>query len=128
MNHGWPLEDFLINLIIPTGLWVDYTRYSIHSALLMINFDISYSCDYDYLNIYDGNSKSAKLIGKFCGGNDVEVVSSSRSLYLEFHSDDSDEFTGFKFKYAVQQRSGTVMLLHNIFQPIGEEIKALRYS
>ena len=69
-----------------------------------------FSCDYDYLNIYDGNSNSAKLIGKFCGGNDVEVVSSDRNLYLEFHSDDSNEFTGFRFKYSFQQASGNPSL------------------
>lgn len=61
------------------------------------------------MNIYDGSSNSAKLIGKFCGGSDVEVVSSSRYLYLEFHSDDSNEFTGFKFKYSFQQASGNLV-------------------
>jgi hypothetical protein len=94
----------------------------------MVNLDISFSCDYDYLNIYDGNSKSAKLIGKFCGGSDVEVVSSSRYLYLEFHSDDSNEFTGFRFKYSVQQRSGTVIFLHDTFQVISEEMAFTLYS
>lgn len=75
--------------------------------LSSIHFDVEpdANCDYDYLNIYDGSSNSAKLIGKFCGGSDVEVVSSSRYLYLEFHSDDSNEFTGFKFKYSFQQAS-----------------------
>ena len=63
------------------------------------------SCDYDYLAIYDGKSKNDPLIGKFCGGDDVEVVSSGRDLYVEFVSDDSGEANGFKLKFTQQRKS-----------------------
>ncbi|MCD4773149.1 MAG: T9SS type A sorting domain-containing protein [Bacteroidales bacterium] len=55
-------------------------------------FDIEYdnNCNYDWLKIYNGESTSAPLIGKYCGNNSPETVLASNSegaLTFEFHSD-----------------------------------------
>lgn len=63
------------------------------------------SCDYDFLAVYDGRSNHANLIGKFCGNDVVEVVSSGRWLFVQFNSDDSDSNTGFHLTYHFQQAS-----------------------
>ncbi|CAC5382109.1 CUBN [Mytilus coruscus] len=63
------------------------------------------NCDYDFVAVYDGSSKSSKLIGKFCGRDEVEVVSSGRYLFVEFVSDDSTQFNGFRMRYKFQQAS-----------------------
>ncbi|XP_063423148.1 suppressor of tumorigenicity 14 protein homolog [Mytilus trossulus] len=63
------------------------------------------NCDYDFVAVYDGSSKSSKLIGKFCGRDEVELVSSGRYLFVEFVSDDSTQFNGFRMRYNFQQAS-----------------------
>ena len=77
----------------------------------MILFCIFCSCNYDFVAVYDGPDKQAKLIGKFCGRNGVEVVSSGRYLFVEFISDDSKQYPGFKLKYNFQQASGICVSL-----------------
>ncbi|MEZ5083806.1 MAG: M14 family zinc carboxypeptidase [Bacteroidales bacterium] len=55
-------------------------------------FDIEYqsSCNYDWLQIFDGPTTSAPLIGEFCGTNSPGTVYSTHttgSLTFVFHSD-----------------------------------------
>lgn len=58
------------------------------------SFSVEYesSCDYDYLEIYDGNSASASLVGQYCGTNSpgtVEATNEEGALTFVFHSDGS---------------------------------------
>jgi len=58
------------------------------------------NCDYDYLEIRDGDQGYSPLIGKYCGGNfPPEITSSGRSLWLRFVSDGTIEYNGFKAVY-----------------------------
>jgi len=55
-------------------------------------FDVEYdnSCDYDWLKIYNGETTSAQLMGKYCGNNSPGTVIASNdlgALTFEFHSD-----------------------------------------
>ncbi|MEZ5082648.1 MAG: PKD domain-containing protein [Bacteroidales bacterium] len=63
-------------------------------------FDVEYqsSCNYDYLNIYNGANTSAPLIGEYCGTNSPGTVTSSNAagaLTFEWHSDVSVTGTGW---------------------------------
>jgi len=57
-------------------------------------------CDYDYLEIRDGDQGYSPLIGKYCGNMFPPVITSSgRSLWLRFVSDGTIEYNGFKAVY-----------------------------
>ena len=54
----------------------------------------------DYLTVYDGDSPSAPLIGRFSGSSlPAPITSSSNKLYVKFTSDSSGNTYGFKAWY-----------------------------
>jgi len=57
-------------------------------------------CDYDYLEIRDGDQGYSPLIHKVCGSDFPPIITSSgRSLWLRFASDGTIEYNGFKAVY-----------------------------
>jgi PKD repeat protein len=57
-------------------------------------FNVEYdnNCDYDWLQIYDGNSASATLIGEYCGTDSpgtIVATNEAGALTFVFHSDQS---------------------------------------
>ncbi|TKS88121.1 Cubilin Intrinsic factor-cobalamin receptor [Collichthys lucidus] len=61
-------------------------------------FDLesSTNCNFDFLQIHDGDSASDYIIGKYCGQNNPqELYSSHNSLYFWFRSDHSVSAGGF---------------------------------
>lgn len=59
------------------------------------------TCDYDYLEIRDGDQGYSPLIGKYCGSDFPPIITSSgRSLWLRFVSDGTIEYRGFKAVYS----------------------------
>uniref|UniRef100_F7D8H4 Cubilin n=1 Tax=Ornithorhynchus anatinus TaxID=9258 RepID=F7D8H4_ORNAN len=62
--------------------------------------EASRHCQYDYLQIHDGDSSSAYPLGKFCGSNPpAELFSSHSTLYFLFHSDHSVSAGGFTVRW-----------------------------
>ena len=56
----------------------------------------------DYLSVYDGNSTSSTLIGKYSGkfgGPYLYINSSSNNLYLTFSSNNETQDFGFRGRY-----------------------------
>lgn len=61
---------------------------------------------YDVVEVYDGASASATLIGKFTGNNIPQAITSSGgSLFIKFTSDISDTFQGWSAYYTSTQNS-----------------------
>nr|CAB3264299.1 Tolloid protein [Phallusia mammillata] len=57
-------------------------------------------CSYDFVEVYDGNSDSAVRFGRFCGQRAPStLLSSSDSLLIRFHSDDTINKKGFRASY-----------------------------
>ena len=57
-------------------------------------------CFYDYLQIYDGSSSNANLVGKYCGTvQPTDVRSTGNKMFLNFHSDDRQNRRGFKLTW-----------------------------
>jgi len=57
-------------------------------------------CEYDYLEIRDGDQGYSPLIGKYCGNQFPPIITSSgRSLWLRFRSDSTIQYMGFKAVY-----------------------------
>ncbi|MFK8037892.1 MAG: M4 family metallopeptidase [Crocinitomicaceae bacterium] len=95
-NYG-DQEDAQITLA-PLGadsVRIDFTMFNIEPGNGPPN------CNYDYLDIYDGNSTTAPLIGKFCN-NDLPpafITSSGPALTIVFHSDQALTFSGFQLDW-----------------------------
>ncbi|KAJ6666703.1 hypothetical protein lerEdw1_020427 [Lerista edwardsae] len=86
--------------------WVIRTRYD---KILRITFPFfrlaeSSSCRADFLQIHDGESPSAHMLGKYCGSSHPEeLLSSHNSLYIWFYSDHRINDGGFTVHWASQQ-------------------------
>uniref|UniRef100_A0AAQ4PGY7 Cubilin n=1 Tax=Gasterosteus aculeatus aculeatus TaxID=481459 RepID=A0AAQ4PGY7_GASAC len=68
-------------------------------------FDLesSSNCNYDFLQIHDGDSVSAHMLGKYCGPNNPqELHSSHNALYFWFRSDHSSSAGGFTVAWQSQ--------------------------
>ncbi|XP_071062991.1 LOW QUALITY PROTEIN: cubilin [Pseudochaenichthys georgianus] len=60
------------------------------------HLESSTNCNFDFLQIHDGESASAFQIGKYCGTNNPqELFSSHNSLYFWFRSDHTVSADGF---------------------------------
>lgn len=68
-------------------------------------FDLEQSttCSFDFLQIHDGESASAYMLGKYCGTNaPSELFSSHNSLYFWFRSDHIINKGGFTVAWESQ--------------------------
>ncbi|KAM9307657.1 cubilin [Gastrophryne carolinensis] len=69
-------------------------------------FDLENSsrCSFDFLQIHDGDSTSALMLGKFCGSKvPNELLSSHNALYLWFKSDEKFSGGGFQVNWESRQ-------------------------
>ena len=80
-------QDCRWNLSSNAMLKLQFARFSTYSSA-------------DYLTVYDGDSPSAHLIGRFSGRSlPAPITSSSNKLYVQFTSDGSGSTYGFKAWY-----------------------------
>ena len=60
------------------------------------------SCDFDYLEIRDGGTPNAPMVGRFCGETKPGTLKSTGNLmYLRFRTDDSVGHAGFRATYSL---------------------------
>lgn len=75
----------------------------LHITFPFFHLESSANCNYDFLQIHDGDSASAYMIGKYCGQNNPqELYSSHNSLYFWFRSDHSVNAGGFTVAWQSQ--------------------------
>uniref|UniRef100_A0A671VMI1 Neuropilin n=1 Tax=Sparus aurata TaxID=8175 RepID=A0A671VMI1_SPAAU len=59
-------------------------------------------CRYDYVEIHDGNSETADLLGKHCSNiAPAPIISSGPSLHIKFVSDYAHQGAGFSLRYEI---------------------------
>ncbi|XP_066539114.1 cubilin [Hoplias malabaricus] len=76
------------------------------------------SCSFDYLEIRNGSTASAPLLGKYCGNTlPSPIFPRSNELFLNFHSDFSGAFNGFEITWtsSPQGCGGTLYGDHGTF-------------
>lgn len=57
---------------------------------------------YDYVEIHDGNSETADLVGKHCSNiAPAPIISSGPSLHIKFVSDYAHQGAGFSLRYEI---------------------------
>ena len=58
-------------------------------------------CSYDHCELYDGNTKDAQVLGRFCGSKlPHPILASSNRLFMRFYSDASVQRKGFQAMYS----------------------------
>lgn len=61
-------------------------------------------CRYDFLEVYDGDSEKANLVGKYCGKiAPSPITSSGNFLLIKFTSDYETTGAGFSIRYEVHR-------------------------
>jgi Zn-dependent metalloprotease len=78
--------------------------------LTFVTFDVeagqSGSCNFDYVEVYDGPNTSSTLIDTYCNNNIPTTVSSTGgSITIVFHSDGGVEDAGFQIDWQCQMPS-----------------------
>nr|DBA25188.1 TPA: hypothetical protein GDO54_012746 [Pyxicephalus adspersus] len=86
--------------------WVIKTEADkiLHITFPYFDLEGSYRCSFDFLQIHDGDSSSAFMLGKFCNGNvPTELFSSHNALYIWFKSDAKFNAGGFRMTWESRQ-------------------------
>ncbi|XP_074049030.1 cubilin [Macrotis lagotis] len=86
--------------------WVIRTeeRKVLRITFPFFQLDSRNSCHSQFLQIHDGDSSGAYLLGKYCGTNHPpELLSSNNALYFYFHSHQSVNETVFTVRWETQQ-------------------------
>jgi Zn-dependent metalloprotease len=83
-----------------TSITLNFTEFDLEQA------SIDGISVYDVVEVYDGASESATLIGKFTGNNIPQAITSSGgSMFIKFTSDISNTFEGWSAYYTSTQNS-----------------------
>ncbi|NXM77985.1 PAMR1 protease, partial [Serilophus lunatus] len=70
--------------------------FNIELRFSMLSLEFDYTCQYDYVEVRDGDSLDSQIIKKFCGNErPPPIQSTGSSLHLLFQSDGSKNFDGF---------------------------------
>lgn len=78
----------------PTYLFPAVTLSTHRFVMLSLEFD--YMCQYDYVEVRDGDNSDGQIIKRFCGNErPAPIRSTGSSLHVLFHSDGSKNFDGF---------------------------------
>ena len=63
-------------------------------------------CLYDYITFYDGPTPESHRLLRLCDRSEIvtTVLTSGNQIYLDFFSDDQQQFTGFTLEYEFQDQ------------------------
>ncbi|XP_069787318.1 cubilin [Narcine bancroftii] len=82
---------------------------------VQLDFDNSFfvephfECDFDYLELRDGGTSDAPLIGRFCGSTKPSCQRSTGTImYVRFQTNAAVNHMGFKAKYSIADCGGMV--------------------
>ncbi|XP_078271200.1 inactive serine protease PAMR1 isoform X2 [Rhinoraja longicauda] len=71
-------------------------NFTVELRFSMLSLEFDYMCQYDYMEVRDGDNIDTRVIGRFCGNERPPPVrSSSNLLHLLFVSDGYKRFDGF---------------------------------
>ncbi|CAB4040554.1 Hypothetical predicted protein [Paramuricea clavata] len=81
--------------------------------------EVCHECNCDSVEVFDGISESSRSLGKFCSGGSLKRISSGRSLFVKFTSDESNVGDAFTASYhMVAEGKNTVDKLNTACYPV----------
>ncbi|CAL1529163.1 unnamed protein product [Lymnaea stagnalis] len=83
-------NTFLCWLIVGTGITMSFQNFDLESQA---------TCNYDALEVYNGNNNASPLLGKYCGNTLPPTLRTSGNMYIAFKTDSSVVRPGFKASY-----------------------------
>uniref|UniRef100_A0A3Q1MEG4 Inactive serine protease PAMR1 n=1 Tax=Bos taurus TaxID=9913 RepID=A0A3Q1MEG4_BOVIN len=105
MRHSSSLPEVYLSsgLELAQGGWKDSSGPHLSpvltlssSRIVMLSLEFDYMCQYDYVEVRDGDSSDSQIIKRFCGNErPAPIRSTGSSLHILFHSDGSKNFDGF---------------------------------
>ncbi|XP_074005461.1 inactive serine protease PAMR1 isoform X3 [Numenius arquata] len=78
--------------------WIIHVQagFNIELRFSMLSLEFDYMCQYDYVEVRDGDNLDSRIIKKFCGNERPPPIrSTGSSLHILFQSDGSKNFDGF---------------------------------
>ncbi|XP_077819220.1 inactive serine protease PAMR1 isoform X3 [Macaca mulatta] len=78
--------------------WTIHTKpgFIIQLRFVMLSLEFDYMCQYDYVEVRDGDNRDGQIIKRVCGNErPAPIQSTGSSLHVLFHSDGSKNFDGF---------------------------------
>ncbi|XP_014347499.1 inactive serine protease PAMR1 isoform X1 [Latimeria chalumnae] len=89
------LESYPLSAHCEWTLYVTPT-FTVELRFPMLSLEFDYMCQYDYLEIRDGDNVDSRLIARLCGNErPAPIRSSGSSFHILFVSDGSKNFDGF---------------------------------
>ncbi|KAI2660501.1 Neuropilin-2 [Labeo rohita] len=74
---------------------------------------------YDFIEIRDGNSESADLLGRHCSNiAPPAIISSGPVLHIKFVSDYAHQGAGFSLRYEIYKTGNTYLTSCFIYPPL----------
>uniref|UniRef100_A0A8D2L6J1 Inactive serine protease PAMR1 n=1 Tax=Varanus komodoensis TaxID=61221 RepID=A0A8D2L6J1_VARKO len=78
--------------------WIIHAKpgFVVELRFAMLSLEFDYMCQYDYIEVRDGDTVDSRIIKRFCGNDrPLPIRSTGSSLHVLFHSDGSKNFDGF---------------------------------
>ncbi|NXJ69794.1 PAMR1 protease, partial [Rostratula benghalensis] len=89
------LEGYPLNVQCEWTIHVQ-SGFNIELRFSMLSLEFDYMCQYDYVEVRDGDNLDSRIIKKFCGNERPPPIrSTGSSLHILFQSDGSKNFDGF---------------------------------
>lgn len=90
----WQDSYFTISPVGATNVILNFSHFNVEPGS-------GSTCNFDYLEVYDGNSTSSPLIGRYCNTipPPTSITSTTGHITIKFHTDGGAELSGFKIDW-----------------------------